>query len=134
VDAVNARAVADAIRAALAGRTDVKLAILFGSEARGDAGAASDVDIAVDAPAVDRLTLAADLTRALGREVDIVSLDDPGVPLLEAILRDGLPVHESAHGNFAQWRAHAWMDLETDRPGFERMRDAWLKRVAARGV
>ena len=43
-----------ALQATLAGRRDVRVAILFGSVARGTAAADSDVDLAVDvAPGVD---------------------------------------------------------------------------------
>jgi hypothetical protein len=43
-------------------------------------------------------------------------------------------VHERRRGTAATWRAHALADLETDAPWFARMRDAWLARVAARGL
>ncbi len=119
---------------AFVGRSEVRLALLFGSEARGTAGPASDVDVAVDAPGVDRLALAAELGAALDREVDVVPLEDAGFPLLEQLVRDGVTVHEGRPGAAARWRAHALASLETDRPWFERMRDAWLRRVAERGV
>lgn len=124
---------ADRIRETLRDRDDVRVALLFGSHARGTARLDSDVDIAVDAPDTDLLELAGQLTLSLDREVDIVSLQDPGVPLLEALVRDGIVVHESARGDGARWRSHALTTLETDRPWYARMRDAWLARVAARG-
>lgn len=61
----------------------VRLGVLFGSQARGTAGTHSDVDVAVEFDeSVDdrfraRLTLGADLARALGTDdVDVVDLDD----------------------------------------------------------
>ena len=61
----------------------VRLGVLFGSRARGTAGTHSDVDIAVEFDeSVDdrfraRLTLGADLARALSTDdVDVVDLDD----------------------------------------------------------
>ena len=61
----------------------VRLGVLFGSQARGIAGTHSDVDVAVEFDeSVDdrfraRLTLGADLARALGTDdVDVVDLDD----------------------------------------------------------
>jgi len=80
-----------AVGQALSGRRDVRLAILFGSQARGEAGPASDVDVAVQAPGVDLLALAATLSLAVGREVDVVALDAAGVPLLEFSLAPCLP-------------------------------------------
>ena len=125
--------IAGRIRHALAGRADVRLAILFGSQARGTAGDDSDIDIAVDAPGVDLLDLGAMLMQAFDREVDVVPLDDPSIPLLEQLIRDGIVVHEAKPGAGALWRSRTLATLETDRPWFARLRDAWLKRVAERG-
>jgi len=112
----------------------VRLALVFGSRARGTATPSSDLDLAVHAPGLDPLHLGADLSRATGLEVDIVPLEDAGVPLLARIVREGILVHEALPGTAAAWRAHALADLETDDPWFARMRDAWLARVAARGL
>jgi len=69
---------------------------LFGSAARGTAGAASDVDVAIlfreplartfDAQPFD---LAADLERHLGQAVDVVVLNSAPVDLRIRVLRDG---------------------------------------------
>lgn len=122
--------VIEALREALRGRQDVRLALLFGSRARGRARAGSDADVAVLGKSLDLLRLAADLSDAAGVEVDVVSLGDPGYPLLNVILRDGLLLHEGERGAAAAWRARAWLQAETDRPWFERMRDAFLRRLA----
>ena len=74
------------IREFFRGRTDVRLALVFGSRAKGAARPTSDVDVAVHAPGVDPLGLAADLSRATGLEVDLVDLEDAGVPLLARIV------------------------------------------------
>jgi len=123
-----------AIRELLQGRSDVWLALVFGSRAKGTATPLSDVDVAVRAPGTDLLGLAADLSRATSLEVDIVSLEDAGVPLLARIVREAVIVHEARPGTAATWRAQALADLETDAPWFARMREAWLARVAARGL
>ena len=123
-----------AIRECLRGRRDVRLALVFGSRVRGTATPTSDVDVAVGAPGVDLLDLAAELSRATGLEVDVVDLEHAGVPLLARIVREGVLVHERRPGTAATWRAQALADLETDGPWFARMREAWLARVAARGV
>jgi predicted nucleotidyltransferase len=122
------------IREFLRGRTDVWLALVFGSRTRGTATPTSDVDVAVRAPRVDLLSLAADLSRATGLEVDVVDLEDAGVPLLARIVREGVLVHEARPGAGARWRAQTLADLETDAPWFARMREAWLARVAVHGV
>lgn len=120
---------------ALAGRSDIHFVLLFGSHARGTAGPSSDVDVALQAsPEVDRLALARDLSRALDREVDVIDLEAAGIPLLEEILRDGVLVHEGRASSYGNWRSKTLATLETDRPWFARMRDAWLRRVAERGL
>ena len=133
-DGAGADAAVQAIRECLLGCLDVRLALVFGSRARGTATPTSDVDVAVGAPGVDLLDLAAELSRATGVEVDVVDLEHAGLPLLARIVREGVLVHESPPGTAATWRAQALADLETDAPWFARMREAWLARVAARGV
>lgn len=121
----------EALRGALHGRKDIRLALLFGSRARGRARPDSDADVAVLGRDLDLLEIAADLSAAARIEVDVVSLEDPGYPLLNALLRDSLVLHEGERGAAATWRAHALLDAELDRPGYERMRDAYLKKLAA---
>lgn len=89
----------DALRSGIAAFGGVRLALLVGSFARGGGRHDSDVDVAVIAPDVDLLELAAVLGQRVQREVDVVSLDTAGIPLLEEIVRD-----------------------------------AWLRRVAERGL
>jgi uncharacterized protein len=123
------------IQRVLAAHSGVRLAFVFGSVARGSAGMASDLDVAMDAdPSVDLAQVSADLAQAVGRETDIVSLHAAGVPLLEEILRDGILVYEGRPHAAARWRAHVLSDLEIDRAWYARMRDAWLKAVAERGL
>lgn len=121
--------VVDALTRALAGRADVAIALLFGSRARGDHRSASDVDVAVLGN-VDRLALAADLSRATGHEVEIVDLAAAGYPLLTAIVEDGVLVHEGVRGAYGSWRSHALSELDLDRAWYVRMRDGYLARLA----
>ena len=124
---------ADIIRQVLSGRAGVRVAILFGSAARGTSRPDSDVDLALDAPLVDLLALRAERAHALVREVDLVALEDATIPLLEHLVRDGVVVHEGHAGAGALWRSQTLATLETDRPWFARMSGAWLARVAERG-
>jgi predicted nucleotidyltransferase len=123
--------VIEALRKMLHGRQDVHLALLFGSRARGRARPGSDADVAVQGKDLDLLELAADLSDAARVEVDVVSLEDPGYPLLNALLRDSLVLHEAERGAAARWRSHALLIAELDGPGYIRMRDAFLKKLAA---
>lgn len=112
------------------GRTDVRLALLFGSRAKGRSRPDSDADVAVLGRDLDLIQLASDLSCVAGVEIDVVSLKDPGYPLLNALLRDGIVLHEGERGAAATWRSRAWLEAETDRPGFERMRDSFLRHMA----
>ena len=66
---------------------------LFGSEARGTAGAGSDLDLAAlfrSAPAAeDLLDAQAELTELLGTEVDLVDLERASAALAMQVLRHG---------------------------------------------
>lgn len=126
--------IAEEIRRLLEGRRDIRVAVLFGSQARGTAGPSSDVDVALDAPGVDRLDVGALLSGALNIEADIIDLDDAPIPLLERVLKDGIVVHEARRGAGALWRSRTLATLETDRPWFARMRDAWLTHVREKGI
>jgi uncharacterized protein len=114
-------------------RRAVRLAMLFGSRARGTAQESSDIDLAIDAPSIEVDALSAVLAARFGVEVDIVRLADATIPLLDAVIDDGLVVFESHPGMGSLWRSRTLADLEVDRPWYRRMRDAWLKRVAERG-
>ena len=59
---------------------------------------------------------------------------ETGYPLLASIVRDGVVVAEHALDAEARWRTRALLVLETDRPWFERMRDAYLEHLAAGGA
>ena len=88
----------DALRTVLAGFPGVRLAILYGSLARGAARTDSDLDLAVmgEAPLTPGDTLA--LIRALGdaarRPVDLVDLRAAGGGILHEILRTGVRLLE----------------------------------------
>ncbi|MEE8523120.1 MAG: nucleotidyltransferase domain-containing protein, partial [Thermoanaerobaculia bacterium] len=96
-----------ALSKALDGRADVRLAMLFGSRARGRGRDDSDVDLAVEANGVDLLKLAADLSLSVGMEVDVADLREAGYPLLKAVLRDGVVVHQGQRGALGNWRSQA---------------------------
>jgi predicted nucleotidyltransferase len=123
--------VIEVLRLALQERVDLHLVLLFGSHARQSSTPRSDIDLAVLAPGVDILQLSAELSSATGQEIDVVMLDRVTIPLLEELVRDAVVVHEGIRGMAASWRSRALAMLETDRPWYARMRDAWLKRVAA---
>jgi predicted nucleotidyltransferase len=123
-------AVARALRSRELG---VEVAVVFGSVARGTAAEASDVDVAVVGE-VDVLEVAAELSAALGRDVDVVRVETAPFSLLAAILRDGRIVFEGRSGAAGRYLSRALLTIETDGPTHDRMQKAWLARAAAKGA
>ena len=87
------------VRDVLERRDEVLDGYLFGSQARGDAGVLSDVDVAVyvDATALEQpgfgiqAELGTELQKALGRaDVDVVILNRASPLLYHRVLRDGI--------------------------------------------
>jgi len=113
----------------------VRFVLVFGSQAKGTASAASDLDLALHGAARERMPeLAAQLSERLGQEVDLVRLEEATIPLLEELVAHGLVAYEVVPGSAALWRSRVLAQLEIDGPWYHRMRDAWLSKVAERGV
>lgn len=96
--------VIESLRDYFAGRADAIAAYLFGSVARGDATATSDIDVAVLLAAGepheigDYDTLFAihdDLEERLHRPVDVLVMNGAPLDLLHRVLRDGVLVHDA---------------------------------------
>jgi predicted nucleotidyltransferase len=72
---------------------DIRLAILFGSLAKGSATAESDLDLAilmdVPLPAETKMALIGELSQAMGRPVDLIDLRVTGESILGQILKYG---------------------------------------------
>jgi predicted nucleotidyltransferase len=81
------------LRAVLNGFSELQLAILFGSVAKGQGRVDSDLDIAVlgkkPLSADDQIQIIYALTEATGRPIDLIDLKVVGVPLLGQILKHG---------------------------------------------
>lgn len=90
----------DALSDALGKEEAILLAYVFGSAARGDAGDASDVDVAVFATSALGLTQIAILSETLGRaisfrrRVDVVDLRAASPLLAAEVVRDGIRLIE----------------------------------------
>jgi hypothetical protein len=113
-----------------AGPHSVVAVYLFGSVARGDDSASSDVDVGVlfeQPPPVrltgGRLTLEGDLERHLGRPVDLVVLNTASADLVHRVLRDGRVVVDRdvpARLRFEVRRRNEYFDLEPIRRRYRR--------------
>ncbi|MFZ5471522.1 MAG: nucleotidyltransferase family protein [Myxococcota bacterium] len=116
----------------LAGRPDVRLAAVFGSAARGELSPKSDVDVAL------RLTrpvvgwelggLVADLSKAVGRRVDVVFLDDPLDILLKLEISKGVQI-AGRHEDWVEFRRAAFREWREWGPRWRRCTDARIKRL-----
>lgn len=82
------------LRQALTDHGGVRLAILFGSRATGQARAQSDLDLAVQmaAPltAEEKIALIEQIAEATGMPVDLIDLKRVGEPFLGQILKHGI--------------------------------------------
>ena len=78
----------------LAQHGGIRLAILFGSLAKGRATPESDLDLAVlmdvSLSAETKMALIGDLSQAMGRPVDLIDLRVTGEPILGQILKYGV--------------------------------------------
>jgi predicted nucleotidyltransferase len=118
----------------------VRLAVLYGSHARGTATAASDVDVAVAFDAAlspderlrRRVELTADLASALATDdVDVADLDSITPAVGRSVLEDGIVLVDDgcADAYEAQFRA-AREDAETHEERMQRF-DEVLRRLEA---
>jgi predicted nucleotidyltransferase len=119
---MTSRPLVQALRSALATPPPgLVCAYLFGSQARGNAGPRSDIDVAVlfkedPARTLDglHLDLADDLSAAAGRPVDLVVLNRAPVDLVHRVLRDGvllLDLNPSARIRFEVRARNQYFDL-----------------------
>lgn len=128
----------DELRAALEQIPGIRLAVPFGSVARGTAGTRSDIDLGVAlAPGIDispHMRVA--LERASGRRVDLIRLDEAPPLLRFEIARDGVVVSETHPHAWADFRAHAmidWWDWAPTARMMHRVMSQRLREEAGRG-
>ena len=101
------------LREALAAQPAVRLAVLFGSAAKGRQVARSDLDLAVRlAPdsADTRRTAALAAGWAIGREIDLVEIDGAPLLLRFQIACDGQVLVEREPGAWTRFKARAMID------------------------
>ena len=108
---------------------EVKLALLFGSRAKGRERPDSDLDLALQGEDLDLLALIRGLTLATGLEVDVVDLSQAGHTLQRILLRDSIVVYEGAPGATATWRRR---HLAPPNPPHHRARPPLLRAHAER--
>lgn len=101
------------LRQAAAFFPEVKLAVLFGSTARGQERPKSDVDLGIllDPYSPDlRFRVEADLGRAAGRPVDVILLDDAPPLLRFEIAKEGVLLFQREDHVWTAFKAKAMVD------------------------
>ena len=130
----------DELRRALEGDASIRLAVLFGSAARGLLRDDSDLDVGVLGVPGDRLsTLQLTLERAAQRPVDLVALEASPPLLRFEIAREGKVLIERSSRVWSEFKAHAmidWWDWAPTARLFHqaaaaRLRDGVLRRDVA---
>jgi predicted nucleotidyltransferase len=117
---------------ALAAQPAVRLAVVFGSAARGRAAPGGDLDLAVRlAPDTveSRRAVASAAGRAIGREIDLVELDGAPPLLRFEIARDGRVVVEREPGSWTRFKARAMIDWWDWAPTARMMHAIYLRRL-----
>jgi uncharacterized protein len=104
---------------ALAARSEVRLAFLFGSSVSRGVDGAEDVDVAVGFTRplglLEQGTLATALEQVAEREVDLVDLDDASTLLRWEVVRTGIPLFARDRAELVEFRARVpleYFDLE----------------------
>jgi predicted nucleotidyltransferase len=127
--ASKASAVIGDLNSLAARQRGLTLLVLFGSRARGDAGANADWDFGFLADSsVDPWVITAALAETVGSErLDLVNLERASGLLRYRAARDGVLVYEARPGIFDRFRFEAarfWYDAEPVlRPGYDAILD-----------
>jgi uncharacterized protein len=121
-----------AVVATLEAEPSVRLAVLFGSAARGTFASTSDIDVGVIGPDVGRLpSLAVTLERASGRTVDLTALEQAPPLLRFEIARDGRVLLERTPHLWSDFKARAMIDWWDWAPFARRFQQAAAARLRA---
>ncbi|MEM9555050.1 MAG: nucleotidyltransferase domain-containing protein [Acidobacteriota bacterium] len=114
----------DALTAALDDRDDLRLAVLFGSQATGDAQPTSDIDLGVlphDGASPRLSILQAELSRAAGGTVDLVDMESAPPLLRFKIAQRGKPLLMRDRADWVRFRRRAMVDWYDWQPTARRM-------------
>lgn len=126
---------ASRLGSALQGKPEVRLAFLFGSSVTKGLDAAHDVDVAVafshSVSLLDQCELGARLEEIVGREVDLVDLDEASTLLRWEVARSGIVLWARDRRELADFRARVPLEYFDLQPFLER-EAAGLRKVLER--
>jgi predicted nucleotidyltransferase len=130
----------DEVREYFSGRAGVDLVLVYGSFARGTAGMHSDVDIAISRGKPlsldDKMSLQADLSILLGRELDMADLSTAEGIFLHRIMSEGKVVLVTAPSGRAAYEKYLRRALYFNAdyyPIYKRDQELRLRRLYAGG-
>jgi predicted nucleotidyltransferase len=126
------------LRGALQEGPKLRLALLFGSTARGTARPDSDIDIAIlpvdpELALFEELALQARLAGAAGREIDLVRLDRTRPMLRFRAAREGFVLHTETPIEWTRFRARAGIEHADVGPLVQAAGELFRRRLAAGG-
>lgn len=126
----------DLIVAALRSGPPLRLAMLFGSTAKGTQRTDSDIDIGIvpedaELSLTEELTLQTELSRVSGRQVDLVRLDRASTILRWQVVRYGQVLVEATPFAAARFTAETVADYLDFAPAFERAAENFRRVLAA---
>ena len=124
--------VVERVRAAVESIPEVRLAVLFGSRARGRSGRLSDVDLLLDLePDTDepRRRVQSALFATVRGDLDIVHAADAKPLLRFEIARDGILILEREPGAWTDFKTQAMLDWWDWAPYARRINAAAVKRL-----
>lgn len=121
---------------AMAAGPALQLAVVFGSVARRQQNALSDVDVGIipENPALslgDELALQVALERVCRAPVDLLRLDLAPIALRWRVARDGVPLVGEATGAWARFAARAASEHADIEPALRRAAQRFQRRLAA---
>jgi predicted nucleotidyltransferase len=125
----------DDLRARAASLPQVRLAVLFGSTARGEAGPRSDVDLGLvlEPDSLEsRIQAEAELGRAARRPVHVVFLNEAPPLLRFEIARDGVLLVEAKPYLWVDFKAKAMVDWWDWAPTARMIQAAAIRRLRER--
>jgi len=122
----------DRLRTALAGRSELRFAVLFGSAVTRGPDQARDIDVAVSClrplALLDRAQLATALELAIGREVDVVDVDEASTLLRWEVVRHGRTILANDPEHLLQFKARVPIERADLEPYYSR-ESAGLRRA-----
>jgi predicted nucleotidyltransferase len=126
------------VQAVLADAPALRLAVLFGSAAKGRLRPGSDLDVAIlpvrpGDPELDDLSLQTALTLAAGTEVDLIRLDRASTLLKWEVAKNGSPLFERRPGELTRFRVHAASEYADFAPAFAHHAERFRRKLIAEG-